>query len=251
MPRIARKISDTGVYHAMIRGINRQNIFQDNQDRIVFIEKLRIAKERSECSIYAYCLMSNHIHLLIAEGKESIGRTMNRLGSAYAYWFNRKYDRVGHLFQGRFHSEPINVDTYLLTALRYIHQNPVKAGLARNCSTYAWTSYHDYMNSHSAKSLTDTKLGLNIVGGFQQFAEFHQKSTDDKLLDIDDVSRITDVHAEQLIKQVLINRTSDDLLKMPIAERNNLLRKLKSLPGVTNRQIESVTGLSRSMVQRA
>ena len=90
MPRIPRKISDSGVYHIMIRGINKQDIFQDKEDRIIFLKKLKAVKERSECKVYAYCLMSNHVHLLIAEGKESIGQIMKRLGTAYAYWYNNK-----------------------------------------------------------------------------------------------------------------------------------------------------------------
>ena len=100
MPRVARIKSETGVYHAMARGINRQDIFQDSKDRILFLEKLEAVKKRSGCLIYAYCLMRNHVHLLIVEKLESIGQIMRRLGSAYAYWYNKKYGRVGHLFQG-------------------------------------------------------------------------------------------------------------------------------------------------------
>ncbi|MDD2556039.1 MAG: transposase [Syntrophaceticus sp.] len=252
MPRAARKMSETGVHHTMVRGINRQDIFQDREDRMVFLEKLSAVKERSECSIYAYCLMSNHVHLLIAEGVETISQIMKRLGSSYAYWYNKKYERVGHLFQGRFRSEPVNVETYLLTALRYIHQNPVKAGIAHSCNNYPWSSYHDYMNpERTAKSLTDTKLGLEIIGEQQRFAEFHQNSCGSDLFDIDDITTATDALAEQLIQQVLANRTTVDLLKMPIPERNILLRELKSLPGVSHRQIERVTGINRNMIQRA
>lgn len=252
MPRAARIVSETGVYHAMVRGINRQDIFRDKEDRIVFLEKLGAVKECSECSIYAYCLMSNHVHLLIAESIETIGQIMKRLGSAYAYWYNQKYGRVGHLFQGRFLSEPVNVETYLLTALRYIHQNPVKTGITHSCASYPWSSYHDYINSgRSTKSLTDTELGLESIGGPRRFAEFHQEPCDGGLLDIDVFTRATDALAEQLIQQILVSRTTDDLLKMPTAERNRLLQKLKALPGVSHRQIERVTGINRNVIQRA
>lgn len=252
MPRTARKRSKTGVYHAMVRGINRQDIFQDREDRILFLEKLSAVKKRSKCSIYSYCLMSNHVHLLIAEIVETISQIMKRLGSTYVYWYNQKYGRVGHLFQGRFHSEPVNVETYLLTALRYIHQNPVKAGIAPNCASYPWSSYHDYMNpGRTVKSVTDTGLGLEIIGGQQQFAEFHQKLCGRDLLDIDDVTRAADELAEQLIQQVLAGRTTVDLIKMPVPERNILLRELKALPGVSHRQIEHITGINRNMIQRA
>ncbi|NMA92582.1 MAG: transposase [Firmicutes bacterium] len=252
MPRVARIKSETGVYHAMARGINRQDIFQDSKDRILFLEKLEAVKKRSGCLIYAYCLMRNHVHLLIVEKLESIGQIMRRLGSAYAYWYNKKYGRVGHLFQGRFLSEPVDVDTYLLTALRYIHQNPVKAGLVNSCAGYPWSSFNDYMNpGKSVKKITDTKVVLEIVGGTRQFYEFHQKPCDNDLLDIDDVTPVTDAQAKQLIQQVLDNITADDLLQMPIDERNRFLRELKALPGINQKQIVRVTGISRNIVQRA
>lgn len=252
MPRKARVRSETGVYHAMVRGINRQNIFQDREDRTMYLEKLSLVKERSSCLIYGYCLMNNHIHLLIAETVETISQVMKRLGSTYVYWYNQKYGRVGHLFQGRFRSEPIDVDTYLLTALRYIHQNPVKAGLALDCVSYPWSSYHDYINpDKTPKSLTDTALALGIIGGQEQFAKFHEKPCADDLLDIDDFTRASDELAEQLILRVLAGKTTGELLNMPIPDRDKLLRELKALPGVSQRQIAQITGINRNTIQRA
>lgn len=252
MPRMPRKRSETGVYHAIVRGINRQNIFQDSEDRLMFLSRLGAVKERSQCLIYGYCLMSNHVHLLIAEMAETISQIMKRLGNAYVYWYNQKYERVGHLFQGRFHSEPVNVDEYLLTALRYIHQNPVKAGISQNCAGYPWSSYHDYMSPvKRAKSLTDTALCLEIIGGQHQFAEFHREMCGNDLLDIDDTLRATDDLAKQMIAQALAGRAAVDLLKMPLLARNVLLRELKVLPGVSLRQIERITGINRHMIHRA
>ncbi len=253
MPRTARKRSETGVYHVILRGINRRNIFQDKEDRTRFLEILDSVKKRSRCMIYGYCLMGNHVHLLIAEIIETVSQIMKRLGSAYVYWYNRKHDRVGHLFQGRFHSEPVHVDEYLLTALRYIHQNPVKAGITQYCASYPWSSYRDYMKPESVDtSLTDTALALEIIGGQQEFAEFHLKICgDEDLLDINDITRATDGHAEQLIQLVLAGKSTAELLKMPANRRNMLLRKLKALPGVSHRQIERVAGINRNMIQRA
>lgn len=173
MPRAARKVSETGVYHAMVRGINCQDIFLDDEDRLIFLEKLNIVKERSECNVYAYCLMNNHVHLLIAENKETIGKTMKRLGSTYVYWYNRKYDRVGHLFQGRYLSQPINTEEYLLVALRYIHQNPVSAGIVFNCAKYPWSSYQDYINpSKPNNNLRILDFALALLEGQRNFSNF-------------------------------------------------------------------------------
>lgn len=252
MPRTPREKSYSGVYHAMVRGINKQDIFQDKEDRIVFLEKLQKVKKCSECKIYAYCLMDNHVHLLIGEYKETIGQIMRRLGSTYALWYNKKYNRIGYLFQGRFRSEPVDSDSYLLVALRYIHQNPVKAGIARHCGDYPWTSYHEYINpGQQAICLIDTELGLDVAGGLKQFIEFHHGQDDHDLIDIDDDTKISDEHAEELIKQALSGITAFEILKMSKAERNQFIRNLKALPGVSQKQIEKVTGLSRNIIQRA
>ncbi|MCJ7806540.1 MAG: transposase, partial [Clostridia bacterium] len=119
MPRRAREKSSTGVYHVMLRGINRQNIFKDREDRQQFITTLVKYKKVSGYEIYGYCLMTNHMHLLIKEGGESIDRILKRIGASYVYWYNKKYARCGHLFQDRFKSEPVEDDQYLLVVLRY------------------------------------------------------------------------------------------------------------------------------------
>ena len=97
----------------MVRGINQQNIFVEDNDYLKYIDTLREYKKEIAFELYAYCLMGNHLHLLIKEGNEEIGNTMRRIGVSYAYWYNRQYDRSGHLFQGRFKSEPVEDDTYL------------------------------------------------------------------------------------------------------------------------------------------
>lgn len=252
MARKERAISTTGVYHAMFRGVNHQCIFQDNEDRFNFLKKLSKIKKRSGCSIYAYCLMDNHVHLLIDQGSESISQIMKDLGSTYALWYNKKHDRVGHLFQGRFHSEPVNVERYFVTALRYIHQNPVKARMSQNCGSYVWTSYHDYVNDGNApKGLTDTDLGLSISGGLKEFIELHNEIIEEYLQDFEGTHRTSDSLASELINEVITNKKKANIFTLNIEERNRLLRELKGLPGVSNRQIEKATGLNRNVVQRA
>ena len=137
MPRQARIFSDTGVYHIMMRGNDKGRIFLDDDDRRRFIFKLFEKASEENTDIYAYCLMSNHIHLLLYDKDCNIARLMKRINVSFAYHFNKKYKRVGHLFQDRYKSVTVGNDAYLLTALRYIHQNPQKAGLP----ALVWTSY--------------------------------------------------------------------------------------------------------------
>jgi len=130
MARQIRKKSGTGIYHVMLRGINRQDIFEDDEDYLQMVSILRGQSERydekglrlsSFCIFYAYCLMSNHLHLLIQEREDSVSNIVKRIGVTYAHYFNKKYERNGHLFQDRFRSEPVDNIEYFVTLLRYIH----------------------------------------------------------------------------------------------------------------------------------
>ena len=132
--------------------------------------------------------MGNHLHLLIKEGNEKIGNNTRRIGVSYAYWYNRQYDRSGHLFQGRFKSEPIEDDTYFLTVLRYIRQNPVKAGLVSDIEDYKWSSYNGY---YKTSNIVDTNFALQMFSSDEkealaEFGKFHMETTDSRCPDIDE-----------------------------------------------------------------
>ncbi len=104
-------------------------MFEDDEDYIKYLDVLRECKEISGYKLYGYCLMGNHLHLLLKTGKEDLEQIFKRIGARYVYWYNFKYGRSGHLFQDRYKSEPVETDSYIVTVLRYIHQNPVKAGI--------------------------------------------------------------------------------------------------------------------------
>ncbi|MFA9560652.1 transposase [Evansella sp. AB-rgal1] len=146
MPRIARKKSSNGVYHIMLRGINRQTIFEDDEDKAKFLETLAKYKIKSCFELYSYCLMDNHVHLLLKEIEEPLATIIKRISSSYVYWYNRKYRRCGHLFQDRYKSENVESDSYFITALRYIHQNPLKAGLVKSIWDSESTSIREYLH---------------------------------------------------------------------------------------------------------
>ena len=114
MPRQARRQSESGIYHIMLRGINQQQIFEDEEDNQKFVEVLKDCKLISGFKVYAYCLMGNHIHLLLKAENENLEQIFKRIGARYVYWYNWKYRRRGHLFQDRFKSEPVEDDAYFL-----------------------------------------------------------------------------------------------------------------------------------------
>ena len=139
MARKSREKSATGIYHVMMRGTNKQNIFEETDDYMRFLSILRNMVNPVDdtgklllprCRFYAYCLMTNHVHLLIRESSEELASVIHRIATAYAHYYNNKYFRSGHLFQDRFKSEPVNDEGYFFTLLRYIHQNPMTSQCA-------------------------------------------------------------------------------------------------------------------------
>lgn len=140
MPRRARQLAESGIYHVMARGVNRDAIFLEDEDFDRFLSTLALVRDASGCSVLAYCLMTNHLHLVVRTQHEPIGTVMKRLGVRYAGWFNRKYGRVGHVFQDRFKSIPVETDEYFVALLRYVWNNPVEAGLTASADDYRWSS---------------------------------------------------------------------------------------------------------------
>jgi len=128
----------------MIRGNNQQNIFIDDKDRIQFYHYLSEAHNLYDCKIHLFCLMSNHVHLVVEVGHIPLTKIMHNITSKYARYFNKKHNRKGYLFEGRYQAAIIQNEKYLLELCYYIHMNPVKAGLASNVDKYNWSSHKAY-----------------------------------------------------------------------------------------------------------
>ena len=128
------------VYHVTARGNERRAIFRDDEDRHDYLSRLAFYREKFGFRLLAYCLMTNHIHLAIRRGASALSRVMASLHSSYTQSFNRRHRRVGHLFQGRYKSFLVQEDRYLQALIRYIHQNPVRAGIVGKAADYPWSS---------------------------------------------------------------------------------------------------------------
>lgn len=252
MPRQARQKSQSGIYHIILRGINKQVIFEDDEDREIFIGYLQQYKDVANYVIYGYCLMDNHIHLLMKEGKESIGNTMKRIGVSYVSWYNRKYNRIGHLFQDRFKSEVVETDEYLLTVLRYIHQNPIKAG-KKGLFNYKWSSYIEYIDQ---SKFIDTGFVLGIFEEERErsitfFKKYMNEQADDHCIEINEARRITDEEAKKIIQKYGNVKIPTELQNMEKIKRDEIIRKIKEVDGVSTRQIARLTGISQSVISKA
>ena len=144
MPRHARLDAAGALHHVVIRGIDRSRLFADDSDRRRFIDKLGEYISRSECSLYAWVLMSNHVHLLLKSGNIGISGAMRRLLTWYAIYFNKRHGRTGHLFQNRYKSILCEEERYFLALVRYIHLNPLRAGIAtdmKSLDRYRWCGH--------------------------------------------------------------------------------------------------------------
>ena len=250
MPRTARKKSESGIYHIMLRTINRQDLFEDDEDRERFIETLAFYKEKSGYKIYAYCLMINHIHILLKEEKESLALILKRISSSFVYYYNQKYSRCGHLFQERFRSEPVEDNSYFLTVLRYIHRNPIKANIIETIDAYQWSSYNEYVKG---SKIVDVKFALDIFSNNQadalrSFVQFNNEDNKDKCLEYKDTRRINDDEAREIIKDIAKINNISELQHYDKEKRDETIRRMKEIEGVSIRQIARITGLSYNLV---
>jgi REP element-mobilizing transposase RayT len=263
MPRQPRQPSGTGIHHVMMRGINHQTIFEDEEDYYQFINTLdRMRYQYDEdgfpcgtnCTYYAYCLMSNHFHILIRERDESVGKTIKRIASSYVYYYNRKYGRDGHLFKERFKSEPVNDMAYFTVLLRYIHQNPVKAGIVENVKDYEYSSWGEYDGSiGSIFQFCDTRTVLNRIPFEELQAWVNEPLSDDVCcLDNDNEQpklRLSDDQVWQQIREITNVTNSSAFQHLADNTKRTILKDLKE-KGASHRQLERLTGVGRGLIQK-
>lgn len=245
MPRSSRKPSATGHYHVIIRGVNRQGIVQDDQDRSKMIDTLRKYSAESDARILAYCLMDNHLHLLI-RAADGAAMFVKKVASSYVYYFNHKYDRIGHLFQDRYKSEAVDTEAYLLTVARYILQNPLKAGIC-GIKDYPWSSWKDIA---TGEGFCDTELLCECAGDRASLISFCLAPSNDSCLDTGDNKTLKDEDALRLLQQVSGLTNPQGIVTLPRPEQKAILAKAKA-KGLSIRQLSRLTGLDRNMIQRA
>lgn len=259
MVRQLRKQSATGIHHVMLRGINRQRIFEDSEDYRMFIHYLyKIAKPKTDsgqplpayATFYAYCLMDNHVHLLIREGSEPLSSSIKRIAAAYARYYNSKYEHYGHLFQDRFKSEPVNDEAYFFTLLRYIHQNPVAAGLTKDVVSYEWSSWVEYERKDTDRIICN----INGVLGRMPLEELRDlvfellpKST--VMLDFDNASKMrTDSDIRDYLIKTYGLRDASDILLYSRDRQRDIIHSAKEY-GASIRQLSRLTGISVGIIR--
>ena len=253
MPRKPRIKSNTGIYHIMLRGVNRQLIFEDDEDRERFWQTLKNYKSRSGYEVYGYCLMDNHVHLLMGFKEEDIAIAMKRIIVSYVYYYNLKYGRTGHLFQDRYKSQPVENDEYLLTSLRYIHRNPIEENLCEKPEGYVWSSYNEYLKAGKRYDmLTDVKLILGMIS-LSELKKYTSGSRDDEVLGMEPEKpkdRLRDEEVLIMMRKLSGCRDSHEFHDIDKETRNKVMKKLHKA-GAGFNQLCRVTGWSQPAVTRA
>jgi putative transposase len=151
-------------YHVTSRGNEQKDVFRRRRDREKFLEYLASATERYGAAIHAYCLMSNHYHLLLETPEANLSQIMRHINGAYTIYFNIKRKRAGHLFQGRFKAILVEADEYAMELSRYIHLNPVRVGMVENPRQYAWSSFQSYIGQSKVPDWLKTAFILGYFG---------------------------------------------------------------------------------------
>ena len=249
----------------MMRGINHQYIFEDEEDNYQFIkfintlDRMRVRYDDKgnpcgrNCCYYAYCLMGNHFHLLIREREEFVGETVKRIANSYVYYYNRKYGRDGHLFKERFKSEPVNNMAYFTVLLRYIHQNPVKAGIVEKVKDYEFSSWGEYDGTvEPVFQICNVNAVLNRIT-FKELDEWVNEPLDDDIqcLEVEKkvYSKPSDDQVWLMIKVQTGATCSTAFQQLADEIKRNTIRQLKD-SGASHRKLERLTGVGRGLIQK-
>lgn len=247
-----RRQCESQIYHVMARGVGRMLLFEDDVDRSRYLSFLDDALSRHDLDALAWCLMDNHIHLLVRGQLERVAKVMQLAGRSYALYFNRRHDHVGHLFQGRYASKPIEGNEHLLTVVRYIHQNPIESGASESCH-YSWSSYGAYLGlPHCASRRFDETAVLGLLGSVAEFRRFHELPGSSFVATARHrpTSSMSMEAATAVLRGVLGEAGIGEVPLHDKAARDAIIVELRAR-GLSIRQVERLTGIGRGIVSRA
>ena len=242
----------TGYYHVSARGVGKQAIFENDADRREFLELMRDCCRDKGVTVVAWCLMGDHVRLVLTDYEDGMSAAMQRLLLTYARRFNKRTGRTGHLFQNRFDRCALDTDRHLMTAIRYVHASPQEAGIAL-IERYPWSSFAEYLQAFdddARMGFSDPSAVLELFGSAEGFIAHSLSTPDDgesAMPDLEEMEWERHAFAEKLAKGLgvplhVVKAASS-------AQRNIVILGLHDA-GFTVRQIERYTGIGKSTVSR-
>lgn len=262
LTRHSREYSVTDVYHIIIKGIDGQDIFYDDIDKNIFLKHLLETKLKFFYKIYAYCLMSNHVHIVLSVEDSLLSKSIQSLTIKYAHYFNKKYKRSGPFVQNRFNSKIVENQRYFLEVCRYVHRNPENAGFEKT-QNYKWSSYKEYIIPSKSK-LVDKNVLLhyfnNSIDNFVKFTSFNEFSLTDEyneLINYAEFELIDKLSDNDIIKTIMKRFNLSDSSDIPnfFRQKNEqdlkiLISSLKQIKGINKSQIARIIRISRRQIEK-
>jgi putative transposase len=231
-------------YHVITRGNQRQKVFKDKDDFLKYLGILSNYKIRYKYFLYAFMLMSNHVHLLIETQEIPLSKILQGINQSYTTYFNRKYKTVGHLFQGRYKAILCDRDEYLLSLIKYIHLNPLRARIVKTPDEYQWSSHHSYIKRTSGVNIIDTDQVLRMFSEDKQrarklYSAYMSNSPTVKKQDVYNIIGQRILGSEEFLERVM-ERYDGELKKEKREQEYTLYEIAKGVEriyGVTLKQI--------------
>lgn len=243
MARKSRIHAPGATYHVILRGNAQQDIFSDDKDRYRFYEILQKSCERYRCRVHAFCLMTNHIHLEMQVGDFSLSRIMQNISQRYTQWFNWRYKKSGHVFQGRYKAVMVDADEYLLELAAYIHLNPVRARMTDLPGAYQWSSHRAYLGKETLSWLeTDfvlSQFSPNETLARTKFAAFVEERITDGCRNEFHGERISDnrIFGNDKFVDVVLTATESPRERKPGV--SEVVAVVKKVYGISDEQLMS------------
>jgi len=258
--RRAREMTESGIYHIILRGNEKKSILAIDEEKQFFLDCIRRKQKETNFSLYAYCLMDNHVHLLINIQDNELASIMKGIATRYAFFYNNRHNRVGHVFQDRFKSEPIEDERYLLAAVRYIHNNPVKARMVSNPEDYHWSSYWAYIQPELfGEEWIDSTFILGIIApdrksAIKEFIRFSKDVVEETFIDIEEKSGIKTLGEGVCILREYLKQEGLSITIEEIKENKELRQKviifLRANTQLSQRKIAILLGIDKSIVEK-
>lgn len=247
MPRSARKHYNTSFFHVMVQGINREYILNQESEMKKYLELLNKYYEKFNLKIISYCIMNNHVHLLLySDDINEISGFMQCINTSYAMYYNKKHDRCGFVFRDRYKAEGIYSKKHLISCIQYIHANPVKAGICKTEGQYKYSSYNDYIKKSGFvdddilklcfENDDDYKKLITKNYGYKDFIEY--------------VERNSKSDKDKIIKYLKANNINMDNIKTDKEKLKELVIKLYKTYEITQTDLANILEINRLKVNR-